>query len=184
MILSDTDILKGMEAGHIEITGFQRERLGSNSYDLTLGDSLLVYDGPELDARKPNPYTMFEIPRNEGFVLQPGELYLGVTQERTTSRIHMPYIEGKSSIGRLGISVHLTAGCGDIGFSGYWTLEITAVKPVRVYSGMPIAQVLFMLPLTTAAQPYYMKKDAKYSGQGPLPVPSMMFKNFETQPIV
>jgi dCTP deaminase len=178
MVLTDADIRQAMKAGQIEISPFDKSRLGSNSYDVTLGSTLLVYTEEELDAKKDNPYTRFEIPEDEGFVLQPGELYLGVTQESTKCKVHVPFIEGKSSIGRLGISIHITAGFGDIGFSGYWTLELTAQKPVRVYTGMPIGQVWFMLSQGTCAQPYSLKEDAKYKNQPNMPMPSMMWKNF------
>jgi dCTP deaminase len=179
MILTDTDILSAMKAGHIRIEPFDKSRLGSNSFDLTLGEHLLVYNEEELDCAKQHHTKRFSIPE-EGFVMQPGELYLGVTQEKTTTRHHVPLIEGKSSVGRLGITTHVTAGFGDIGFEGYWTLEITVVKPIRVYAGMPIAQIYFVLPLGTCSTPYGLKKDAKYSKQPGVPMPSMMYKNFET----
>jgi dCTP deaminase len=113
---------------------------------------MAVYVENVLDARKENELRMVDIPE-EGFVLQPGELYLGVTEEYTATYKHVPFLEGKSSTGRLGISIHATAGkvCfsfffnmkGDIGFEGTWTLEISATKPVRVYAGMPIGQILY-----------------------------------------
>jgi dCTP deaminase len=101
-----------------------------------------VYTEQVLDARKENELKTLEIP-DEGFVLQPGELYLGVTEEYTATYKHVPFLEGKSSTGRLGISIHATAGKGDIGFEGTWTLEISSTKPVRIYAGMPIGQILY-----------------------------------------
>ncbi len=178
MILSDTDIRKQINAGKIEISDFNQSNLGSNSYDLSLGGSLLVYSEKELDAKKENEFVRFEIPEPEGYVLQPGELYLGVTKERTRVRGFAPFIEGKSSIGRLGMSVHITAGVGDIGFNGHWTLEITVVKPLRVYAGMPVAQIMFLLPLGDCTVPYSLKPSAKYQNQENIPMPSMMWKNF------
>jgi dCTP deaminase len=76
------------------------------------------------------------------------------------------------------MSVHLTAGFGDIGFEGHWTLEITVVKPVRIYAHMPVAQIYYMLPLSNVNRSYANKIDAKYSKQGADPVPSLMWKNF------
>ena len=77
-----------------------------------------------LDAKKHNKVTHFEIP-DDGYVLQPGVLYLGVTEEYTETHAHVPFLEGKSSIGRLGIDIHATAGKGDVGFCNCWTLEIS-----------------------------------------------------------
>lgn len=177
MILTDTDIKKAVKAGNIEISDFNESMLGSNSYDLTLAKTLGTYTEEVLDARIDNPFETFDIPPS-GFILQPNQLYLGVTNERTKSRIYAPFIEGKSSIGRLGMSVHVTAGVGDIGFNGHWTLEITVVKPLKVYYGMPVAQIMYFLPLGTCARPYYMKESAKYRNQERVPVPSKMWKNF------
>lgn len=181
MVLTDTDILKAIEAGNILIEPFDRKLLGSNSYDVTLGKDLATYKFTtnqfELDAKKDNPIHRFEIPE-EGFVLQPGILYLGVTEQYTKSMVHVPDIDGKSSTGRLGISIHITAGVGDVGFIGHWTLEITVVHPVRVYAGMPIGQLRFIQTLGNVSVPYYMKENAKYNKQPALPMPSQMWKNF------
>lgn len=184
MILTDADIKKYRADGLIVIDPFDKARLGSNSYDLTLSKHLAIYDtrGHELDCKKDNPIERFEIPA-EGFVMQPGILYLGSTNEFTETRKLMPYIEGKSSVGRLGITAHITAGAGDIGFKGFWTLEITVVHPVRVYAGMPICQILYMMPLGNCEVPYGMKNGAKYQGQEGIPMPSQMFKNFKTQAV-
>lgn len=180
MILSDTDIKRAVKSGAIRISNFNEAQLGSNSYDLTLSKHLMVYKkGIILDCKKDHPVEEFIIPE-DGLTLYPGELYLGCTNESTEVRDHMPWIEGKSSIGRLGISIHVTAGFGDIGFKGNWTLEITVVRPVIIYPNIPIGQVAFLLPLSTCAVPYYMKKTAKYKSQPGMPVPSQMFRNFET----
>ncbi len=178
MILTDIDILKHMENGYITITPFNRENLGSNSYDLTLSKHLLTYTGEELDCKIDNPYTRFEIPE-EGILLLPGKLYLGSTAEYTKTKQLAPFIEGKSSVGRLGITAHITAGVGDVGFDGYWTLEITVVMPTRVYAGMPIAQIQYFTTLGQCGTPYSLKQNAKYSGQSHLPISSQMFKNFK-----
>jgi len=177
MVLTDTDILKQIRAGNIEIEPFDKKRLGSNSYDVTLGKDLLVYTEDTLDCIKMPIVHRFEIPE-EGYVLHPGELYLGVTNERTRSKCFVPDIDGKSSIGRLGICIHQTAGIGDIGFNGHWTLEITVIKPIRVYANMPIGQVRFMLPLSDCTVSYALKDNAKYRNQPGIPIPSQMWKNF------
>ena len=113
MILSDSRILEEIEKGTIIITPYDRKALGSNSYDVHLGANLAVYEAPELDAKKHNTIRHFNIPE-EGFVLQPDTLYLGVTMEYTETHAHVPFLEGKSSTGRLGIDIHATAGKGDV----------------------------------------------------------------------
>ena len=177
MILSDSAILEAMERGEIIIDPFDREALGSNSYDVHLSPHLAVYTEEVLDARKENPMRHFEIPE-EGFVLQPRELYLGSTIEYTESNAHLPILDGKSSVGRLGIDIHATAGIGDVGFRGHWTLEISVTKPVRVYSGMPIGQIIYYVPQGEILRPYHSKKSAKYHKQEGRPVGSKMWKNF------
>jgi dCTP deaminase len=177
MILSDSEILNQMEDGNIAIFPFNIEHLGSNSYDVHLGKTLAVYDSEVLDAKKHNKINCFNIPK-EGFVLQPNVLYLGSTIEYTETYRHVPILEGKSSTGRLGISIHITAGLGDVNFKGYWTLEITAVKPVRIYANMPIGQLVYHAIKGNVINPYDTKKSAKYNHQSSLPVESMMFKNF------
>src|ERR1044071_470924 len=109
MIISDKRILEEIEKGTIIIEPFRKECLGTNSYDVHLGKYLATYDTRELDARKHNEITEFKIPE-EGIVLQPGTLYLGVTEEYTETHSHVPFLEGKSSAGRLGIFIHATAG--------------------------------------------------------------------------
>ena len=121
MILTDHQILESMQSGTIVIQPFDPLCLGSNSYDVHLGKTLGVYDSDVLDARKHNTIKMFDIP-DEGFVLEPNMLYLGVTKEYTETHHHVPFLEGKSSVGRLGIDIHATAGKGDIGFWNYWTM--------------------------------------------------------------
>jgi len=116
------------------------EHIGPNSIDMHLHRSLLVYKDNELDLLKDNPTEALVIPP-EGLVLYPGQLYLGRTIEHTTTVCHVPCVEGRSSIGRLGMGVHVTAGFGDVGFSGTWTLEITVVKPLRIYAGARICQL-------------------------------------------
>ena len=176
MILSDTRILEEMEKGTIKIVPYNREDLGSNSYDVHLGKDLARYADRELDAKKHNTIEHFEIPE-EGYVLQPHEFYLGVTLEYTETHAHVPFLEGKSSTGRLGIDIHATAGKGDVGFCGNWTLEISVEQPVRVYKGMPIGQLIYFPVDGEIEVKYNQKKNAKYSGQINKPVESMMWKN-------
>jgi len=176
MILSDKRILEEIEKGTIKIAPYDRECLGSNSYDVHLGKYLARYVNKELDAKKHNTIEHFEIP-DEGYVLQPHEFYLGVTEEYTETHAHVPFLEGKSSTGRLGIDIHATAGKGDVGFCGNWTLEISVKQPVRVYYGMPIGQLIYFPVDGEIEVKYNQKKNAKYSGQHNRPVESMMWKN-------
>jgi len=176
MILSDTRILEEIEKKTIIIEPYDREKLGSNSYDVQLGKYLAVYKDEILDAKKHNEIEHFEIPP-EGYVLKPGQLYLGVTLEYTETHSHVPFLEGKSSTGRLGIDIHATAGKGDVGFCGNWTLEISSKLPVRVYEGMPIGQLIYFPVEGEVAVKYNSKTNAKYSHQPNKPVESMMWKN-------
>jgi dCTP deaminase len=177
MILSDAAILEHIERRTIIIEPFVRDCLGSNSYDVHLGGTLGVYEADVLDAKLHNTLRLFEI-GEEGYVLQPHELYLGVTEEYTETHAHVPFLEGKSSVGRLGIDIHATAGKGDVGFCGTWTLEISVKKPVRVYKGMPIGQLIYFALEGEIVTPYNRKVSAKYNGQPAVPVESMMWKNF------
>ena len=178
MILSDTDILQAIERGEIVIEPFRRNRLGSNSYDVHLGLWLATYDDEVLDARRHNEITTFRIPE-EGYVLTPQRFYLGVTMEYTESHRHVPFLEGKSSVGRLGIDIHATAGKGDVGFCNHWTLEISVKQPIRVYAGMPVGQLIYFTTANNVEVPYNMKGSAKYNARTDRPVESMMWKNFE-----
>ena len=176
MILSDTRILEEIEKGTIVIKPYERSQLGSNSYDVHLGKYLATYKDAELDSKKHNEISHFEIPE-EGILLQPHVFYLGVTDEYTETHAHVPFLEGKSSTGRLGIDIHATAGKGDVGFCGNWTLEISVKQPVRVYAGMPIGQLIYFPVDGEIEVKYNQKKNAKYSGQINKPVESMMWKN-------
>lgn len=176
MILSDKRILEEIGKGTIVITPYQRECLGSNSYDVHLGPWIANYVDRELDAKKHNRIRTFEIPA-EGLLLQPDVFYLGVTLEYTETHAHVPFLEGKSSTGRLGIDIHATAGKGDVGFCGHWTLEISVKQPVRIYKGMPIGQLIYFPVEGEIEVSYNNKKNAKYSGQPDRPVESMMWKN-------
>jgi dCTP deaminase len=176
MILSDSRIKEEMDKGTIKIEPFKSTAMGSNSYDVHLGKYLAVYENAELDAKKHNTIKHFEI-AEDGILLLPNTLYLGVTEEYTETHAHVPFLEGKSSTGRLGIDIHATAGKGDVGFCGNWTLEISVKMPVRVYAGMPIGQLIYFPVDGVVLNAYNTKSNAKYSGQPNKPVESMMWKN-------
>jgi dCTP deaminase len=141
MILSGRRIRESLGKGII-IDPYNPEQLNPNSYNLRLHDELVVYDAPVLDMRAENPVSRLTIPE-EGLELEPNRLYLGRTLEYTATEGFVPMLEGRSSIGRLGLFVHITAGFGDVGFRGYWTLEIFCVQPIRVYPGVQICQIFY-----------------------------------------
>ena len=129
-----------------------------------------------LDAKAHNQIEHFEIPE-EGYVLEPAINCLGITQEYTETHTTVPFLEGKSSVGRLGIDIHATAGKGDIGFCNHWTLEISVKQPVRVYAGMPIGQLIYFRVEGEVQTLYSEKKSAKYNQRSDRPQESMMWKN-------
>jgi dCTP deaminase len=176
MILSDQEILKAIALGTILIEPYRPECLGSNSYDVHLSRHLALYTTRELDARLHNAIEELLIP-DEGLLLEPGTIYLGVTEEYTETHAHVPFLEGKSSTGRLGIDIHATAGKGDVGFCNTWTLEISVIQPVRVYAGMPIGQLIFFDVKGDVLVHYANKPNAKYNNRTIKPVESMMWKN-------
>ncbi|MEM9658540.1 MAG: dCTP deaminase [Planctomycetota bacterium] len=141
MILSGQEIRHRL-GGDIAIEPFDERHLNPNSYNLSLHDELMVYEEVVLDMAKANRVRRVRIP-DEGIVLSPNQLYLARTAERTETHNLVPQIEGRSSVGRLGLFVHVTAGFGDVGFSGYWTLEMFAVQPVKIYAGVPICQIFY-----------------------------------------
>ncbi|HUF63717.1 MAG TPA: dCTP deaminase [Verrucomicrobiales bacterium] len=176
MILSDQAIRDALADGSIVIDPFRDDCLGTNSYDVHLGRTLAVYIDDVLDARVHNHTRFLEIP-DEGCVLVPGRTYLGVTEEYTETHRHVPFLEGKSSVGRLGIDIHATAGKGDVGFCNHWTLEISVGQPVRIYPRMPIGQLIYFEVRGDVSTLYHRKSSAKYTERSPLPVESMMWKN-------
>lgn len=174
MILSGVRIKNLVEIGEINIAPFEESRMNPNSYNLTLSERMLVYDDAEpLDMKKYNHTKEIIIPE-EGFVLQPGRLYLGCTNEYTHTDKYVPMIEGRSSVGRLGIMVHATAGFGDVGFSGRWTLEISCVHPVKIYPNVEICQIYFH----KISRPYVPYDGKKYQGSMEAK-PSMMYLDFQ-----
>ena len=176
MILSDNKIRESIASGDIVIEPYREECLGTNSYDVHLGKHVAVYKDRVIDAKKHNQIVEFDI-GPEGFVLEPGTLYLGVTEEYTETHNSVPFLEGKSSIGRLGIDIHATAGKGDVGFCNSWTLEISVIQPVKVYAGMPIGQLIYFMVEGDIKNYYNKKSNAKYNVRTVKPVESMMWKN-------
>ncbi|MBC8867869.1 MAG: dCTP deaminase [Planctomycetes bacterium] len=141
MILSGQEIRQNL-GKRIVIDPFDEANLNPNSYNMTLHSELLTYGEVVLDMKQQNRVRRLVIPE-EGLVLNPSQLYLGRTAEYTETHELVPMIEGRSSVGRLGLFVHVTAGFGDVGFCGYWTLEIFAVQPVRIYPHVPICQIFY-----------------------------------------
>ena len=176
MILTDKTIIDEILANNIVIEPLIKANIGTNSVDLTLSNTLVLYTERVLDVRKKNPSTPMIIPE-EGLILQPGILYLASTVEYTETLKHVPIIQGKSSLGRLGLFVHVTAGFGDVGFKGHWTLELVCVQPLKIYPGMKIAQITYQDISEMPQVSYDSKEDAKYSNQGKDPVASKNYLN-------
>ena len=172
MILSGQEIKKHM-GKEIIIEPFDEKRINPNSYNLSLAGELLVYDNHVLDMKEPNPVSRIIIPE-DGLLLEPNRLYLGRTNEYTSTSRYVPRLEGRSSTGRLGLFIHVTAGFGDIGFSGYWTLEIFCVQPVRIYPNVEICQIYYH----DIDGEYELYKSGKYQNNTGIQ-PSLMYKDFE-----
>jgi len=134
-------------------------------------EGVWYWESVALDMKKDNPTQQLIIPEH-GAMLFPGTLYLAATNEYTETHGFVPCIEGRSSVGRLGMCIHITAGFGDDGFCGTWTLEITVVHPLRVYANVPVCQIAYST-LEGARRPYV----GKYSGQRG-PKPSGFWKEF------
>lgn len=173
MILSGKEILKNIKEKKIVIEPFDESRLNPNSYNLSLSDELLVYENDLLDMKIPNKTKNIKIPE-EGLILEPNRLYLGRTNEFTKTEKFVPMLEGRSSTGRLGLFIHVTAGFGDIGFAGYWTLEIFCVQPIKVYPNTQICQIYYHDILGE----YDLYKSGKYQNNTGIQ-PSLMYKDFE-----
>jgi dCTP deaminase len=172
MILTGSEI-RAQLGKNIIIDPFDEKLLNPNSYNLRLHDELLVYEEIVLDMKRPNRYRRYVIPP-EGLVLQPNQLYLGRTVERTETQNLVPMLEGRSSIGRLGLFVHVTAGFGDVGFKGFWTLEMFAVHPIRIYPGVPICQIFYH----TVEGDVTDYRGGKYQDNHDIQ-PSLMFKELQ-----
>ena len=172
MILSGKEI-KNKIGKEIKIEPYNEKQLNPNSYNLRLHNELLVYDEEILDMKKPNKVKRIIIPE-EGLVLEPGKLYLGRTLEYTETDKYVPMLEGRSSIGRLGLFIHVTAGFGDVGFKGYWTLEIFCVQPIRIYSGVELCQIYYH----SVEGDYEKYTSGKYQNNEGVQ-PSLLYKDFQ-----
>ena len=172
MILSGKEI-KNRIGNDIIIDPFDEKRINPNSYNLRLADELLVYDEDILDMKKKNKAHKVTIPE-EGLMLTPNKLYLGRTIEYTETRNLVPMLEGRSSIGRLGIFIHVTAGFGDVGFKGYWTLELFCIQPIKIYAGVEVCQMYFH----TLEGNYDDYSSGKYQENKGIQE-SMLYKDFE-----
>lgn len=172
MILSG-QLIKDKLGNEIIIEPFNEQQLGPNSYNLRLDKELLVYENYVLDMKKENKARTVTIPE-EGLLLEPGKLYLGRTIEYTKTQTYVPMLEGRSSIGRLGLFVHITAGFGDVGFSGFWTLELYCIQPIRVYAGVQMCQIFYH----TIEGHYVPYSSNKYQNNHGVQ-PSLLYKDFE-----
>ena len=172
MILSGKEIQRHM-GKDIVIQPFDPKRLNPNSYNLSLHNQLLVYENRLLDMKLPNPVKTLTIPES-GLVLEPDKLYLGRTNEFTQTDRFVPMLEGRSSVGRLGLFIHVTAGFGDVGFAGYWTLEIFCVQPIRIYPNVEICQIYYH-DIHGDYEPYQSGKYQNNTGIQP----SLLYKDFE-----
>jgi len=139
MILTGPEIRRAHATGDIAIEPFEPANVGPNSYDYHLGESLIRI---QADAEGRLTSTSHDIPQ-QGMLLEPGSLYLGATRERIGSKVYAITLLGRSSVGRLGIFLNVTADLGHVGSDSNWTLELSVVQPVYVYAGMCIGQVAF-----------------------------------------
>jgi dCTP deaminase len=187
MILSDVDIRKELASGRVEIDPFDESCIQPSSVDLHVDSQFRVFANsryPYIDVRAPMPdlTELVEVQGTEPFILHPGEFVLGSTRER----VRLPddlvaRLEGKSSLGRLGLLIHSTAGYVDPGWDGYLTLELSNVAnlPITIYPGMKIGQISFFRLSTPAEVPYGSGQTrSKYQGQRG-PTASRFFEEFE-----
>ena len=159
----------------IVIDPFDPSQLNPNSYNLRLHNELLVYDDPILDMKRAAWTSTIQIPES-GYTLEPSKLYLGRTVEFTKTLNLVPMLEGRSSVGRLGMFVHITAGFGDVGFAGYWTLEIFCIQPIIIYPNVEICQIYYH----TIEGDYEAYSSGKYQSNTGIQ-PSLMYRDFEKE---
>ena len=172
LILSGKEIFRRL-GEDIVIEPFESSRLNPNSYNLRLHNELLVYEDDISDMKKKNAFQRIIIPE-EGLLLEPNKLYLGRTIEFTETKNLVPMLEGRSSVGRLGLSIHITAGFGDVGFKGFWTLEIHSIHPIKIYPNVEICQIYYH----TICGEYENYASGKYQGNQDIQ-PSLLYKDFE-----
>ncbi|MEV8479376.1 dCTP deaminase [Streptomyces sp. NPDC051173] len=164
MILTGPEIAREHGRKRLVLEPFDAAKVQPNSYNLTLGPTLVRYTSEVLDARRPNPFEEVPIP-DDGFVLEPDRIYLGSSVEVLGSKHFVPIIRARSGAARLGLFVHVTADLIDIGSVGQSTFQLHAVERVRVYAGDQLAQVTFWRP-----QGEITLYDGKYQGsRGPRP---------------
>ena len=172
MILSGKEIESRIN-NEIIIDPFDKNRINPNSYNLSLHNELIMYKNSLLDMKKDNEVEKLKIPSN-GLVLEANRLYLGRTVEYTETKNLVPMLEGRSSIGRLGLFVHVTAGFGDVGFKGFWTLEIFCIQPIKIYPNVEICQVYYH----TLEGSHENYNSGKYQDNQGIQ-PSLLYKDFE-----
>lgn len=171
MILSGLEIKEKLGKS-IFIDPFNEGQLNPNSYNLKLHNKLLTYENNILDMKQENKTEEITIPKT-GLQLETGKLYLGRTQEFTATEEYVPMLEGRSSIGRLGLFIHVTAGFGDVGFRGYWTLEMFCVQPVIIYPDVEICQIYYH----SIEGEYKKYENGKYQNNKGIQA-SMLYKDF------
>ena len=154
-MLSGKEIMRQIDKGNIVISPFSESQVNPNSYNLTLGSELLIYTDRVLDAAKKNNTKTLTIPP-EGITLLPDMLYIASTREYTETYGFVPQISGRSSIGRVGLYVHITAGLGANGYKGTWMLTLSCTVPVKIYAGMEVGQIYYF--------PIVGDDSLKYSG--------------------
>ena len=172
MILSGKEI-EARLGKEIRISPYSPEQLNPNSYNLRLHHEILVYESDQLDMKIKNATAPMVIP-DDGLLLTPNKLYLGRTIEHTETEGLVPMLEGRSSVGRLGLFVHVTAGFGDVGFCGYWTLELFCVQPIRIYAGVEVCQIFYH----TIAGEYQRYASGKYQNNSGIQS-SKLYKDFQ-----
>lgn len=160
MILTGSEILREVQRKRITIEPFDEKYLNPNSYNYHLGKQLKIASQNIIDPRQTKIWESVEIPL-EGFILEPGQLYLGHTHEQIGSKTFVTSLIGRSSVGRLGLFLQLFADLGQIGAIHNWTLEMVVAQPLRVYPGMTIGQVSFWVP--TGERIYYAGRYDKSS---------------------
>ncbi|WP_407838045.1 deoxycytidine triphosphate deaminase [Streptomyces sp. DSM 116496] len=158
MILTGRAIAAAHAAGHLAIDPYDPRRLSPNAYDWRLGSNLRVCEG-DLDAAAPTAFRELALP-DDGYVLEPGHLYLGHTLERTGSETYAQLLNGDRTTGSLGIWVHVSAPLGHQGHAIRWTLEIRATRPVRVRPGMTFGKLVFLR--THGSPASYQQHGLKY----------------------
>lgn len=182
-MLSGMRIKEEVAKGNIIFDPYDAKQVNPNSYNVKLHNKLLVYKNKDnwlksfifrlkeklgfstvlLDMKEDNLTECITIPDN-GLWLHPGVLYLGRTVERTETYGYVPCFDGRSSIGRLGISVHETAGFGDEGFRGFWTLEMSVIHPTKIYPYVEIGQIYFE-PIERASNESEVANNISYHGK-------------------